>query len=568
MRSYSRPNRSDFFLRSTGAVVPPHCAANFWVLLGPDYAGKSTVMTELSRRLQGHFLSYDDTALGGQYPIVNKLREAIAVDVLSRIGSTYSPDFVISLFHAYMVFLRDRLLEAGDDKPVIVDSYYYKLLAKCSLAGLANDAIFALWRSFPQPKQIIYLDVAADVAWRRSEGRGLNALEFYGSAPTRDGFELFQVSLRHAMLREVAGIQLRTLDSSGAVNSVVSAVETMISFGTVIETVNYRTIRPPRLTATNPVASHVLQTRQSRKGGPMSCPLHEKRRRVLLAPIPVTPTKPLTPSHLKGMLAVDVMTKTTEQLAQVDCLYSNLTANGSEQTVGFWEYLDRKHGTLDFTRCSEEEIGDLYVRYHMEALKPPHAALAPYLQAVENANWIHPSSARLHDIWSSHLSMLGIRDPGIARLKSDAMHLDELVQRLADDHLCVDLRAKGGALYLDATADGLPLRHAITADGRVNYLISLLRDLIPQYSALRSPCPDSRPGAPCRLFVAAENSDAPGRNGGSRRDEARCDRRGHKISATRRMAWSYDNDNGFEVPGERRPIQLPARDAPVLHCDC
>jgi hypothetical protein len=212
----------------------------------------------------------------------------------------------------------------------------------------------------------------------------------------------------------------------------------------------------------------------------MTCPLHERRRRILLAPIPVTPTKPLTPSHLKGMLAVDVMRKTTEQLAQVDCLYSNLTANGSEQTVGFWEYLDRKHGALDFTRCSEEDIGELYVRYHMESSKPTHAVLAPYLHAVENANWIHPSSARLHEIWSSHLSMLGIRDPGIARLKSNAMPLDELVQRLADNHLCVDLRAKGGALYLDATVDGLPLRQAITADGRVNYLINLLRDLVPQ----------------------------------------------------------------------------------------
>lgn len=44
--------------------------------------------------------------------------------------------------------------------------------------------------------------------------------------------------------------------------------------------------------------------------------------RVLLAPITVTPSKPLTPSHLKGLLWTDVMYRATAQLAEVTYRYS------------------------------------------------------------------------------------------------------------------------------------------------------------------------------------------------------------------------------------------------------
>lgn len=203
------------------------------------------------------------------------------------------------------------------------------------------------------------------------------------------------------------------------------------------------------------------------------------RKRVLLAPIPITPTKPLTPSHVKGMLWVDVMLRTTSQLADVDCLYSNLTANGSEQTVGFWEYLDREHDDVDFDSCGEIEIGELYLRYHTQTTKPPYAALAPYFRAVESGRWHHPSSLRLCDIWAAQVASLGIENPGLMRNAVKTMPLEALVDALKAKDLCLDLRGAGGALYLDATTDGLPLRRAITQDGQANYLINMLRDLVP-----------------------------------------------------------------------------------------
>ncbi|UWU95726.1 hypothetical protein [Bradyrhizobium sp. CB1015] len=203
------------------------------------------------------------------------------------------------------------------------------------------------------------------------------------------------------------------------------------------------------------------------------------RKRILLAPIPITPTKPLTPSHVKGMLWVDVMFKATSLLADVDCLYSHLTANGSEQTLGFWEYLDREHDDVDFESCDENDIGELYRRYHAQGSKVPYAALTSYLRAVERGTWCHPCSLRLCDIWAAQAASLGIENLMPAR-RPDTMAVDALVDLLKSGELCLDLRAAGGTLYLDATSEGLPLRRAITSDGQVNYLINLLRDLVPQ----------------------------------------------------------------------------------------
>ncbi|MHC4055217.1 hypothetical protein [Bradyrhizobium sp. 25ACV] len=205
-----------------------------------------------------------------------------------------------------------------------------------------------------------------------------------------------------------------------------------------------------------------------------------RRARILLAPIPITPTKPLTPSHVKGMLWVDVMFKATSRLADVHCLYSHLTANGSEQTLGFWEYLDREHDEVNFDCCDEHDIGELYRRYHAQNSRSSYQALVPYARAVERGKWCHPCSLRLCDIWSAQAASLGIENLMPAQRHQDSMAVEALVELLKSTELCLDLRAAGGPLYLDATASGLPLRRGIGPDGHVNYLTNLLRDLVPQ----------------------------------------------------------------------------------------
>jgi thymidylate kinase len=203
---------------------------NLWVVLGADYAGKSSILARLSSRLNCHFISYDQGILGHEYSLVGRLRDAFVLEALPGVGSVYSSDFVISLFNCYMTFLRDRILASGSDKPIVVDSYYYKILAKCVLAGFGNDSTFALWRSFPQPNHIIYLDVDTEFAWLRSgEGRRLNSLEYYGREPSRGGFKAFQNDLRDFMMKEIVGANLKKLESVGEIEDLASTIARMIS---------------------------------------------------------------------------------------------------------------------------------------------------------------------------------------------------------------------------------------------------------------------------------------------------------------------------------------------------
>ncbi|MER7462183.1 hypothetical protein [Streptomyces sp. NPDC097981] len=203
------------------------------------------------------------------------------------------------------------------------------------------------------------------------------------------------------------------------------------------------------------------------------------RKNVLLAPVTVTPTKPLTPSHLKGLLWTDVMFRATAPLAAVTYRYSHTTYHVTEQTVGFWEYLDRTHGETDYTQLSEEDIGELYVRHRAEERPRGADVLRPYRDAVEHSGWVHPASERMLRLWAGHYERLGMHDPGLREHQPPGLGLEEMLDRLAASGLVLDQRHCGGPVYLDLTRYGMPLRRIVTADGRPNYLACALRELLP-----------------------------------------------------------------------------------------
>jgi hypothetical protein len=202
--------------------------------------------------------------------------------------------------------------------------------------------------------------------------------------------------------------------------------------------------------------------------------------RLLLAPIVVTPTKALTPSHLKGLLWLDVLFRSTTRLCDTTYLWNLRPYHVTAQTLEYWEYLDRTIGSgADYGSMGQVELSEHYIRLHMERLQGSFEALTPYAQAVESEGYVHPASRRLIELWQRDLRELGLHDPGLATNEPPGLSAEQVVDLLAERSLCIDHRRYGGPLLLDATAQGLALRRAGTADGQMNYLICALRQLLP-----------------------------------------------------------------------------------------
>jgi len=202
----------------------------FSVLLGPDYAGKSSVLAELAGTApELHGISVDDGWLAPEHQLLADLRRQLVREVLPRVGTAYSDEFVAGLLQLAVLHVRDRVLAVGD-APVLVDSYYYKILAKCRLAGVRENPMFAWWRSFPQPARVIYLDVTPETAWQRcGGGTEANPLEYYGDRPDWPRFEAYQTDLHKVMLDELSHLQVTVIKEQDGIGRTAQQVREVLA---------------------------------------------------------------------------------------------------------------------------------------------------------------------------------------------------------------------------------------------------------------------------------------------------------------------------------------------------
>ncbi|WP_051864743.1 dTMP kinase [Streptosporangium roseum] len=195
----------------------------FWTLLGPDFAGKSTLLRQLRDERACQVVSYDDWCVAERFPAIRRLRREWVLDVYPRVGQEYSPAAAVAMLRPIVRHLHDQVARAADDIPVVVDSYYYKLLVKCRLLGLVHERTFAEWRALPQPEGVIYLDLPPEVAWERAQwGSRLNAFEHYGPVPGWEGFAELQSRMRPAIMEEIAGLPLVVLDARAGQRTVAA----------------------------------------------------------------------------------------------------------------------------------------------------------------------------------------------------------------------------------------------------------------------------------------------------------------------------------------------------------
>jgi thymidylate kinase len=196
----------------------------FWTLLGPDFAGKSTALARLRTEHGWQVVSHDDLFLA-DHPLVAKLRRCWIDDALAWAGIRYTPELVIAAMHPVILHQRDELARRSGPGPVIIDSFFYKVLAACTLLGVVHEPTFDYWRSFPPPEGVVYLDVPPEVAWERAgQGRTVSAFEYYGDTASRDGFVRMQTDLRELMLAEVKGLPLTVVDGTAAPDAVLAKI--------------------------------------------------------------------------------------------------------------------------------------------------------------------------------------------------------------------------------------------------------------------------------------------------------------------------------------------------------
>jgi hypothetical protein len=198
----------------------------------------------------------------------------------------------------------------------------------------------------------------------------------------------------------------------------------------------------------------------------------------LYAPVGITPTKPLTPSHLKGVLQLDFMQRFEGLFTPGTIWHNRRPWDISLQTIRFWDYLDREHSGIDFSTMGEGDIGALYIDCHRTNALPAADRVAAYASRIEAEGYVHAASHRILALWGEVFATLGLAPDALFHSVPFGLDQETVLERLLAHDIVLDQRHFGGAIYLDLTDEGRPLRLLVSEHGLSNYLLAILRDLL------------------------------------------------------------------------------------------
>ncbi|MDQ1817121.1 hypothetical protein RBA41_27825 [Massilia sp. CCM 9210] len=176
----------------------------FFCLLGGDGSGKSTLLDALAIRCPD-IVTVNWKQLSSVTLLPELLPGLSPHDTLRCLGPrSRAAQFCYLAALEYEMMIEPALAEG---KTVVVDSYWYKFVAKMEVLEMAAPFLEPLCQTLPRPGHIVYLDTPVALALERKSD--INFFECNGDVAN---FMPFQRAIRETMLEYVAAIPLTRID--------------------------------------------------------------------------------------------------------------------------------------------------------------------------------------------------------------------------------------------------------------------------------------------------------------------------------------------------------------------
>lgn len=192
----------------------------FFCLLGGDGAGKTTLLDALALR-HPEIVTLSWKQLSNVTLLPDILPGLSPQDTLQRLGPrSRAAQFCYLAALEYEMVIEPALI-AG--KTVVVDSYWYKFVAKMQVLDLAAPFLYTVCQALPRPERIIYLDTPVELALERKSS--INFFECNGEIAN---FLSFQRAIRKTMLEYVGSIPLTFIGGHLKANDMLDQAQAII----------------------------------------------------------------------------------------------------------------------------------------------------------------------------------------------------------------------------------------------------------------------------------------------------------------------------------------------------
>jgi len=214
-------------------------SGEFVVLLGGDHCGKSSIINTIKCNPEWRVIS-KETVVADEPTALLKTIEQVFFNIIAKDQyNQYPSDFLLSGFQMILSYMVRQIGECNHQTNVLVDSYYYKVIAKCILRKWINNNIFDIWRAFPQPDKVLFIDSSPYTMWQHSNnGKKSNPFEYYGHDRTLNDFYRFQRDLRDTMLAEITAVPTILIDGNRDLDTIIADIYTHVPGDSIFSPLN------------------------------------------------------------------------------------------------------------------------------------------------------------------------------------------------------------------------------------------------------------------------------------------------------------------------------------------